>query len=348
MQHPLTKNKRNLYSYFIAWIPLSGIYAITVSYVFKQPVSLSIIDAGITFIIFSLLGLLSWYTVRYISIDSKQLSFVVFNHLIAAVIFICIWHVTSNVLLTYAIQDTNYSFFLRTAKPFRLILALFLYCILALSYYLYKYHTSFKARIEREAEWKTLVKEGELNLLKSQLQPHFIFNSLNSIHALMGMDADRAQQMLLNLSSYLRLSIEKNQEKTVPLSEELENSELYYSIEKIRFQDRLILHKNIQPETLSLLVPHMILQPLFENAIKHGLFESTEIITINLNTWLEGNLLHIRIQNNHDATVKKKSGSNLGIQHVRNRFVLLYGRKNLVRITDENGIFQIELSIPHY
>ena len=348
MQHPFIRNKKSLYSYFTAWILISGIYAVIIIYFFKQPVSFSITDAGITSSIFALLGLLSWYTVRYISIDSKQISLVVFNHLIAASVFISIWHFTSYSLLKYAIHDIAYLIFLDSAIPFRIITGLFLYCILALSYYLYKYYISFKSRVERDAEWKTLVKEGELNLLKSQLQPHFIFNSLNSIHALMGIDAERAQQMLLNVSSYLRLSIEKNQEKTVPLYEELENSELYCSIEKIRFQDRLVIQKNIHPETLSLLVPHMILQPLLENAIKHGLFESTEIITIQINSWLEGKLLHIRIQNNHDAAVKKKTGNNLGIQHVRNRFTLLYGRKNLVHITDENSIFQIELLIPQY
>ena len=348
MQHPFIKNKWSFYSYFVAWIPIIGIYATIILYFFKQPFSLSVIDAGITSCIFAVLGLLSWYTVRYISIDSKQISLVIFNHLVAASVFISIWHFTSYFLVKQSIHNAGYLLFLASAIPFRIIIGLFLYCILALSYYLYKYYISFKSRVERDAEWKTLVKEGELNLLKSQLHPHFIFNSLNSIHALMQIDIERAQQMLLNLSAYLRLSIEKNQAKIVSLSEELENSALYYSIEKIRFQDRLIIQKNIRPETLSLPVPHMILQPLFENAIKHGLFESTEIITIQVDCWLEGNLLHVRMQNNHDITVKKKAGNNMGIQYVRNRFSLLYGRKNLVHITDENGIFQIELLIPQY
>jgi two-component system LytT family sensor kinase len=348
MQHPFIQNKKKLYYYFIAWIPISGIYAIAVSNRFKQSLSLSVLDAGISLGIFSLVGFLSWYTVRFISIDSKRISLVVFSHISAAFVFISIWHLLSYALLTNCLHDTRYLQFLSSAIPFRIIIGLFLYCLLALSYYVYKYYVSFKSRIEKDAEWKTLVKEGELNLLKSQLQPHFIFNSLNSIHALMNIDAERAQQMLLILASYLRLSIEKNQEKIVPLSEELENSELYCSIEKIRFQDRLIIHKNIHDETPSLLVPHMILQPLLENAIKHGLFESTEIITIQINTWLDGKLLHISIQNNHDTTIKKKHGNNMGIQYVRNRCTLLYGRKNLVQITDEKGIFKIELLIPQY
>jgi two-component system LytT family sensor kinase len=348
MQHPLIKNKINLYSYFMVWISVCGIHTFTFSHFFNIPIGISITDASITTATFAVLGLLSWYTVRFISIDRKQITLVVFNHLVAALLFIYMWYLISDLLLRNMIHDKDYLFFLYAATPFRIVGVSFLYCILALSFYLYKFYDSYKARIEKDAAWKTLAKESELTLLKSQLQPHFIFNSLNSIHALMEIDTERAKQMLTDLSSYLRLSIEKNEKELIPLSEELENSELYYSIEKIRFGNRLLIETNIKEETLPLLVPNMILQPLLENAIKHGIFESTEVITIQIDSWLTEKFLHISIKNNHDPEVKKKPGYGLGIKHVQNRFALLYGRKNLVRILDEKGIFQIELTIPQY
>jgi len=348
MQHPFIKNKTNLYSYFIVWVSLCGTHTFILSRVFNIPTKISLIDASITTAAFALLAMLSWYTVRFISINRKQIILTIFNHLVAALLFIYMWYQITDFLIRNIIHDKDYLFFLHTANPFRIVIALFLYCILALSFYLYKFYESYKARIERDAEWKTLVKESELTLLKSQLQPHFIFNSLNSIHALMQLDTEKAKQMLFNLSSYLRLSIEKNQKELIPLSEELENGELYYSIEKIRFGDRLFMYKNIKEETLPLLVPHMILQPLLENAVKHGILGSTGIITIQIDAWLTGNYLHICIKNNHDPETGKKTGYGLGLKHVQNRFALLYGRKNLVRILDENGIFQIELIIPQY
>ena len=346
MQHPLIKDKKNLYVYFFAWIPVMCIHASIDVHFYSINVPLGLIDASISSVLLALIGSLAWYTVRFISIDRKQLTLNLLNHFIAAGIFIGIWYFISKTILLQISTNEQFVFFVQQSGPFRIIIASFLYCILALSYYLYKYYSSYKLRIEREAEWKTLVKEGELNVLKSQLQPHFIFNSLNSIHSLMFHDIDKAQHMLTNLSSYLRLSIEKNQEKSVPFSEELKNGMLYYSIEKIRFGSRLEIETHIEEITLSCAAPFMILQPLLENAIKHGLFESVDIIKIEIEGFVKKNALHIIIKNNHDATVQKKAGSGLGLKHVQHRFLLLFGRKNLVKIKDENGIFQVELIIP--
>ncbi|WP_018341932.1 sensor histidine kinase [Cytophaga aurantiaca] len=348
MQHPLFVSKRKLYTYIFAWMPVLGIHAFIDIYIYKIPTTLSVIDAGISTGIFAMIGMLSWYTVRFISIDNTKILFTILNHFIAALLFITLWFFISNSILKILSNDFYFLNFIQTTTPFRIVIALFFYCILALSYYLYKYYSSYKARIEREAEWKTLVKEGELNLLKSQLQPHFIFNSLNSIHALMYQDMEKAQEMLTNLSSYLRLSIEKNKEKSVPFSEELQNGLLYCSIEKIRFGNRLDIETTISEDSLSCQAPFMILQPLLENAIKHGLFGFIGMVKIEIVSFVEDNALHILIKNNHDPSVHKQNGNGLGLTHVQHRFALSFGRKNLVKIKDENGIFQVELIIPQY
>lgn len=348
MQHPLFKNKKKLYAYLFAWMPVLSIHAFIDVYAYKIPFPLSVLDASVSTGVFAMIGMLAWYTVRFISIDANKIRLTIFNHFTAALLFIALWFFISNSMLKILSSDLYFLNFIQTTTPFRIVIALFFYCILALSYYLYKYYSSYKVRIEREAEWKTLVKEGELNLLKSQLQPHFIFNSLNSIHALLYQDIDKAQHMLTDLSSYLRLSIEKNQEKSVPLSEELQNGFLYYSIEKIRFANRLEIQTTIEENALSCKVPFMILQPLLENAIKHGLFGFVGIIKIEVIGFVQENVLHLHIKNNHDPSVHKQNGNGLGLKHVQHRFNLLFGRKNLVKIKDENGIFQVELIIPQY
>lgn len=348
MQHPLFTTKKKLYTYLSAWMPVAGVHACIDIFFYNISLPLSLFDAGVSTGIFAAIGILCWYTVRFISIDTNKIILTAINHFLAAILFITIWFGSSYPILTNLSTDFYFLNFIQHTIPLRIVIVFFLYCILALSYYLYKYYHSYKIRIEREAQWKTLVKEGELNLLKSQLQPHFIFNSLNSIHALSYQDIDKAQQMITDLSAYLRLSIEKKEEKPVPFSEELQNALLYYSIEKIRFGNRLEIKTTIEEDTLSCQTPFMILQPLLENAIKHGLFESIEIVTIELISFIKEQALHILIKNNHDPVHHSKTGNGLGLKHVQQRFFLLFGRKNLVKITDENGIFQVELIIPAY
>ena len=348
MQHPVLKSKKNLYIYGSAWAPVVFAHACIDVYFYAIPRSLSLLDAFVSIVLFAAIGLLSWYTVRFISIENQRIPLHLFNHFIAAGMFIALWYFITKTILIHSSTNAGFIDFIQRSGPFRIVIVAFLYCILALSYYLYKYYSSYKVRIEREAAWKTLATESELNLLKSQLQPHFIFNSLNSIHALLLKDVEKAQHMLSNLSGYLRLSIEKNKEKSVTFSEEVKNALLYYSIEKIRFESRLHIKTHIEDDTATCKVPFMIIQPLLENSIKHGLFESLDPVTIELRGFVKENTLHIQIQNNHDTSVKKQRGNGLGLKHVQQRLFLLFGRKNLMKIKDENGIFQVELIIPQY
>lgn len=348
MQHPVLKSKKNLYRYVSAWVPVVCTHACIDVFFYALPPSLSLFDAVVSTVLFAGIGLLAWYTVRFISLENQRIPLQLFNHFMAAGMFISLWYVITKTILIHSNTDIGFIEFIEQSGPFRIVIASFVYCILALSYYLYKYYNSYKVRIEREAAWKTQATESELNLLKSQLQPHFIFNSLNSVHALLLQDVEKAQHMLSNLSGYLRLSIEKNKEKSVPFSEEIKNALLYYSIEKIRFENRMHIETHIEDDTMSSKVPFMIIQPLLENSIRHALFESLDPVTIELNGFIKENALHIVIRNNHDRSVKKQFGSGLGLKHVQQRLFLLFGRKNLMKIKDENGIFQVELTIPQY
>ena len=347
MQHPLLHPRKNLLYYSIVWILVIGIHTIVLLYLFRFSFAESLEDACISYITFALLALSFWYTVRFISIDSERPLLVIFNHLMAAVLFLAFWQLSTYFLMRNIIASDKYLLFLDSSVPIRLLIGLFLYCIIILSFYLYKYYFSFRMRIIRESESNMIVKEGELALLKSQLQPHFIFNSLNSVYALMITDPERAREMIQNLASFLRLTMNKDQKKMIPLSEELENSSLYSNIEKIRFGDRLILHSDIEEQTLSLLVPNQILQPIIENAIKHGLYQFTGEVTILIEAVIKDQKLHLSVQNNHDPEKRNQRGYGIGLNYVRRRLFLLYGRKDLVHITDEKGIFNIELIIPY-
>ncbi|MDB5272323.1 MAG: LytT family sensor histidine kinase [Chitinophagaceae bacterium] len=348
MRHPLLYRKSNLYQYLMVFTAMSCIHLFVLHEICQLSLKEALLDALVSNGLFAMLGLSSWYVVRYISMDHGSSALIWFNQWIAAMLFLSIWQGLSYLILVNALPSGKYTAFLDASILLRLLFGLFLYGFLSLSYYLYKYYYSFKARLQREADWNTLVKESELALLKSQLQPHFIFNSLNSIHALMLSDAERAQDMLVKLAAFLRLSMNNSSEKSVTLKEELENISLYSSIEKIRFGDRLMMELQIEEEALTAAVPHLLLQPLMENAIRHGLHQFVGTVTVTLRAVCEEKGLRILLFNNHDPEEKKQKGTGLGLKHVRQRLSLLFGRKDLVKIKDENGIFQIELFIPQY
>jgi len=148
---------------------------------------------------------------------------------------------------------------------------------------------------------KTLVKEAELKSLKFQINPHFIFNSLNSINSLTMSDPQKAGAMTIKLSDYLRFTLSKNEKQKSKLKEEIDSTKLYLDIEKVRFGDKIEYVEEIQKKCLDVQVPSMILQPLFENAIKHGVYESLDKVGIKFSCSLNGDYLKVVVENEFDA-----------------------------------------------
>jgi LytS/YehU family sensor histidine kinase len=198
----------------------------------------------------------------------------------------------------------------------------------------------------KEAELNALVKDAELRSLKYQINPHFIFNSLNSISSLTLSNPTRAQEMTIKLSSFLRGTLSKNEKQKNKLSEEINNAKLYLEIEKIRFEDKLEFTEEIGEECGSIEVPSMILQPLFENAVKHGVYESTEKINIILRCKHENEYIRITVENNFDPDAIPKKGAGIGIKNIQNRLKLIYNQDNLVKVEKGSTTFKVNIFIP--
>ncbi len=165
----------------------------------------------------------------------------------------------------FPLQDRNRSFYLR---------------LIVLAYYLFVSLSNLSEKNAKEAKLESLVKETELKMLRSQINPHFLFNSLNSISSLTITDPEKARDMVIKLSEFMRYALSKKDEQPVSLRSELENLRLYFEIEKVSFGDRLSTEENIEEKCLDVKIPVMLLQPLYENAIKHGVYESTERVSI--------------------------------------------------------------------
>lgn len=190
-----------------------------------------------------------------------------------------------------------------------------------------------------------LLRDAELFKLRQQLQPHFLYNSLNSINALMMIQPDKAQEMIGKLSDFLRSSVKREAEDMIPVAEELVFIEAYLSIEAVRFGDRLNVDLR-QDYTDGATIPPFLLQPLLENAIKFGLYGKTGNVLISAHIWLEEQMLNISISNPYDATSSSPKGTGFGLEGIRRRLELLYARTDLLEIKKDEEIFTTILKIP--
>jgi two-component system LytT family sensor kinase len=236
--------------------------------------------------------------------------------------------------------------FLDKSMPVRFIFSLLTIAFITIIYWLLNNVLEQKENEKRKSESEQLMKEAELTKLRQQLQPHFLFNSLNSINALIATKPVEARKMTQQLSDFLRGTLKKD-DQLVKLSEELEHLKLYLDIEKVRFGHRLNIEFNIHPESVDYKLPALLLQPIVENAIKFGLYDITDDVKISIATKVNNSLLQIEIKNPFDSeTNKTKQGVGFGLSSVQRRLYLLYMRQDLLQTNQAENIFITTLKIP--
>ncbi|HEY6907043.1 MAG TPA: histidine kinase, partial [Ignavibacteriaceae bacterium] len=236
--------------------------------------------------------------------------------------------------------------FLITTLPWRFLIGILFYFIITSLYYLIIYYSGFQERKLYESELKNLVTQAELKSLKFQINPHFIFNSLNSMSALTTIDPEKARAMILKLAEFLRYTLANNEQQKNKLKDELHNIKLYLDIEKIRFEDKFDFSEELTEECLEHEVPNMLLQPLFENAIKHAVYESLEKVDIHLKCSGENGYLKIEVANTYDPELKSKRGTGVGLKNISERLNLIYHQNDLMQVIKEEGTFRVIIFIP--
>ena len=201
--------------------------------------------------------------------------------------------------------------------------------------------------VERsEHEQRVLAREAELKALRAQLNPHFLFNSLNSISALTSIDAKRARQMCVLLSDFLRKSLKLGERASVPLSEELDLLRNYLAIEQIRFGERLRVEIEIDPLTEGAQVPPLLLQPLVENAIKHGISQVAEGGTLTVRTRRFEDFVEVRVDNPVDEDAEAAVGLGLGLRQVKLRLQGRFVDRTRFEAALQGGVHRVTLIFP--
>jgi two-component system, LytTR family, sensor kinase len=204
-----------------------------------------------------------------------------------------------------------------------------------------------KEETNRRADTEKLAKDAELNKLRQQLQPHFLFNSLNSISALTGSQPEKARHMIQQLSQFLRGTLKNEERQWTSFEEELKHLQLYLDIEKVRFGHRLQTSVQAENDVLKMKIPAMLLQPLVENAIKFGLYDTLGEVNIVIIAKNNNDLLEVTIENPFDEeTATSMKGTGFGIASIRRRLYLLFARHDLLQVKQHDKKYTTIISVP--
>lgn len=201
---------------------------------------------------------------------------------------------------------------------------------------------------QREQELVLLAREAELQMLRTQINPHFLFNSLNSISALTTISAEEARRMTITLADFFRYTLTLSDKKFVSLADEIQLCQYFLDIEKIRFGEKLQVEFFVEENIHSALLPPMLLQPLLENAIKHGIRNLANGGTIRCQIRANAGWLHIAMHNpiDSDLTTNKESGSGTGLTNIQSRLVRHYGEKYRFDVSKKEHTFDIQIGLP--
>ncbi len=348
--HPILGQLRRLALYLFAWVPLACILTYLLASLgglgWTRAVALAIPLCAV----YAFICLSAWYSCRGTPLQTSSFSRLALAHLAAAVVAACIWLVIAR---GFAIALAYLSAFegldQQIAKDYPLLFGsgVLLYLLaVALHYVLLSTEASHEAE-KRESEARLLARDSELKALKTQVNPHFIFNCLNSISALTTSDPAKAREMCILLADFLRRALGLGEKALIPLRDELALSHAYLSVEQIRFGARLKLEEKTEPKVLECLLPPLLLQPLIENAVAHGIANLTDGGWIRLDISQGApESLSIKIENNFDPEAPRRRGAGIGLENVRQRLNTSYGDRARFEVQTNGDRFSVALSFP--
>jgi two-component system LytT family sensor kinase len=344
--NPILKSTKSILLYLLFILIISLLFVNLVSIDSKLTFGVTLTDIIAFNLLLGILGFSFWFSSKYLSIENTKITRIVLSHFAGGILVTIVWMLIGYFIVMSLVKDTDSygNFFIQTIKS-RFIIGLLFYFLLTAFYYIVIYYSDFQERLVKETELKNLITQAELRSLKFQINPHFIFNSLNSMSALTEIDPKKAKQMIIKLADFLRYTLANNDRQKNSLNEELKNIKLYLDIEKIRFEDKFEYVEELQEQCGKTEIPSMILQPLFENAIKHAVYETLDKVIIKLTCKKQDIFLKISINNNFEGESHKK-GAGVGLKNIRDRLALIYRQDNLMEVKKENGNFTVNIYIP--
>jgi two-component system, LytTR family, sensor histidine kinase AlgZ len=356
--HPILENRRGFGLYAIAWLPL----AVLLAYLLRAT-GLSTKEAIVLVVplapFYAVMCLAAWFPCRATPIPKTGFVRLATTHINAAALLSSVWMF---VAMGYAValekMDAGYSAAMGEPAHFPGLghhsglyktifgVGILLYLLAAaMQYVLLAVQRSREAE-QRETEARLLARDAELRALKAQVNPHFLFNSLHSISALTTVDPRKAREMCITLADFLRKTLGLGEKELIPLDDELALLRGFLTVEKIRFGNRLQLSEQIEEGSLKCLVPPLLLQPLVENAITHGIANLPDGGSIEIAASCDDGYLRLSISNSFDLNYQPKRGVGIGIANVRERLAARYGKDATFEGSISGDCYLVRLTLP--
>lgn len=339
-------NSKFFVAIYIMWWLFWDIIQTFVLHRLEIPWQTATIDAVISNTLLALAGFIIIMIYRFYQPGkSNQIYHFIFGTTIAFLVCFAI----NSILSIIFKNEGKYLHFIEKSIAVRFIFSLLVIYFIILLNWLLNNLLDQKAIEKRKNDSERLLKETELVQLRQQLQPHFLFNSLNSISALVILNPTDARIMIQQLSDFLRSTL-KSDNQLINLKEELQHLKLYLDIEKVRFGHRLSIEFNTSEDSLSCNLPALLLQPIIENAIKFGLYDTIDAIKVSIQSYKELNHLIIKVTNPFDAISSSTTnkGEGFGLSSIKRRLFLLYAQQDLLTTEITENIFTTVLKIPIY
>ncbi len=334
--HPIFEKKTWLAGYLTAWTVLGAMLAglLHIAGTASWRDTLIVSEPLVWF--YAFVCLTPWYMCRQLPLGTANGFKLAANHLGAAILADAIW-----VQMARAIErwlDLGDRFRSETTTVLAVI-GLMLYSLSVALYYML-------LAVERSREAEVQARDAELRALKAQINPHFLFNSLNSITALTATDPVRAREMCIRLSDFLRSTLGLGERASIPWREELQLARTYLEVEQVRFGARLQVEMDVDDACSDCLVPPLVLQPLIENAVKHGIATLVDGGTITVEGRVNHGLLEVSVENGFDPDSPVPRRSGLGLRNVRNRLATRFGDVARLSAQATENRFRAELVVP--
>jgi two-component sensor histidine kinase len=347
--HPILESPRRLLLYLLAWIPLAGLLV----YALWSSGGITWLDAAVVLapacLVYAFACLSPWYICGTLPLAPANWQNLALTFGVAAVVCSLVlvggaWLTASAVVQTGKMAGLEQRWHGHLGLLFGLGVVLYLLSA-GLHFGALAVEASREAE-QRAAEARTLAREAELQALRIQLNPHFLFNSLHSISALATQDGARAREMCIRLADFLRTSLGLGSRENIPLREELALAKSYLAVEQVRFGERLRVMEDIEAGCQDCAVPALLLQPLVENAIKHGVAGMLEGGSIKLSAERVGGGVAITLENGFDPEMPAPRNLGMGLEHVRRRLAVRYGEKASFDAGVSGSVYRVVLRFP--
>jgi two-component system, LytTR family, sensor histidine kinase AlgZ len=347
--HPILAERRLLAAYVATWLAPASLLA---SVLARGHLSVGAPAAALAYPLafgYAFVCLSAWYLCQWAPLRSTRLPLVLANAVGTAVVSSGLWMLLARVLAA-ALDRTSFGqgagALVEREAPLLFTSGILVYLLAAAVAYVVAAVGEARQAERRALELQVLAREAELKALRAQVDPHFLFNSLHSIGGLIGSNPAGARRMCLLLGEFLRNSMRLGAQDRVTLAEEIALARRFLDIEHVRFGDRLAVESSIDETLAACLVPPLLLQPLVENAVRHGIGGLVEGGTIRLEARHAGSEVRIVVENPRDPDARTRPGAGVGLDNVRRRLLTHYGAEAVLRVAEGAGTFRVELTLP--